>query len=141
TRRSLDDVPGIAFRRGDEIVINRRRDRKLDLADIAPPAWHHFDLRAYHANRFVGGVYSERLTVPILATRGCPYQCTFCSSPNMWTTRWIARDPVDVVDEIESYVRQYGAGNFPFQDLTAIIKREWIVEFCQEIIRRRLDIT
>ena len=34
----------------------------------------------------------------ILATRGCPYQCTFCSSPSMWTTRYVMRDPKDLVD-------------------------------------------
>ena len=32
-------------------------------------------------------------SMPMIATRGCPYQCTFCSNPEMWTTRWYARDP------------------------------------------------
>jgi radical SAM superfamily enzyme YgiQ (UPF0313 family) len=140
-RQPLDDVAGIAFRRGSELVMNRRRARMASIDQVARPAWRHFDLRAYHEQRLVGGVYSTRLTVPILATRGCPYQCTFCSSPNMWTTRWVARDPVDVVDEIQSYVQDYGAGNFPFQDLTAVLRRDWIIRFCQEIIDRGLDIT
>jgi radical SAM superfamily enzyme YgiQ (UPF0313 family) len=78
--------------------------------------------------------------VPILATRGCPYQCTYCSSPRMWTTRWTARDPARVVDEIQHWAETYGASNFPFQDLTVIIRRDWIVAFCQEIIRRGLKI-
>jgi hypothetical protein len=34
-----------------------------------------------------------------------------------------------------------GARNFPFQDLTAIIKREWIVDFCRELLARGLEIT
>jgi hypothetical protein len=59
----------------------------------------------------------------------------------MWTTRWIARDPKDVADEIESYIEKYGAGNFPFYDLTAVIQKEWIVAFCREIIDRGLDIS
>src|SRR4029077_13328908 len=67
-------------------------------------------------------------------------QCTYCSAPNMWLPRWIPRDPVKVVDEIESYVKRYGAGNFPFQDLTAIIQKDWIKKFCQELIRRDLNI-
>jgi radical SAM superfamily enzyme YgiQ (UPF0313 family) len=85
-------------------------------------------------------MYSSRVTVPILATRGCPYQCTYCSAPNMWLPRWIPRDPVKVVDEIEGYVKRYGAGNFPFQDLTAIIQKSWIKTFCEELIRRDLRI-
>ena len=85
-------------------------------------------------------MYSSRMTVPILATRGCPYQCTYCSAPNMWLPRWIPRDPVKVVDEIEGYVKRYGAGNFPFQDLTAIIQKDWIKAFCEELIRRKLNV-
>ena len=45
-----------------------------------------------------------------------------------------------VVDEIEGYVKRYGAGNFPFQDLTAIIQKDWIKAFCEELIRRKLNI-
>ena len=45
-----------------------------------------------------------------------------------------------VVDEIEYYVKKFGAGNFPFQDLTAIIKRDWIKTFCEELIKRELNI-
>lgn len=138
---SLEEVKGIAYRHDGEIVVNQRRGRSVALEAIHRPAWHLFDLKAYHENRFIGGVYSAQLTVPMMATRGCPYQCTYCSSPNMWTTRWIARDPHDVADEIESYVEKYGAGNFPFYDLTAVIQKEWIVAFCREVIDRGLDIT
>jgi radical SAM superfamily enzyme YgiQ (UPF0313 family) len=44
-----------------------------------------------------------------------------------------------VAQEIEHYYRQYGARNFPFQDLTAIVKRPWIIDFCNELLRRNLD--
>ena len=55
--------------------------------------------------------------MPILATRGCPYQCTFCSSPSMWTTRYIMRDPKEIVDEIEWLINEYNANNFEFFDV------------------------
>jgi radical SAM superfamily enzyme YgiQ (UPF0313 family) len=137
----LQQVDGLVFRDTDAVVVvNRRRARVRTVDDIAWPAWHHFKLDVYHAHRFVGGIYSPALTIPILATRGCPYQCTYCSSPNMWSPLWVPRDPTKVVDEIEHYVRTYGAGNFPFQDLTAIIQKDWIVGFCTELIRRGLRI-
>ena len=77
--------------------------------------------------------------MPILATRGCPFQCTFCSSPSMWTTRYIMRNPKDIVDEIEWLIREYKANDFEFFDLTAIIKKSWILEFCNEIKKRNLN--
>ena len=136
----LDAVPGIAFRVGDAVHVNHRRERRANIDDIPPPDWDSFAPATYHAHRFVGGMYSSSMTMPILATRGCPYQCTYCSAPNMWMPRWIPRDPVKVVDEIEFYVKRYGAGNFPFQDLTAIIQKNWIKQFCEELIRRKLNI-
>jgi anaerobic magnesium-protoporphyrin IX monomethyl ester cyclase len=137
----LDKIDGLVFRAGDEILVNPRRNRTLEIDDIARPAWHLIDLDTYHANRWMGGMYTSTKSVPILATRGCPYQCTYCSSPNMWTPRWIPRDPAQVADEIQYYVEHLGARNFPFQDLTAIIRREWIVDFCNELLERDLDIT
>ena len=76
----------------------------------------------------------------ILATRGCPYQCTFCSSPSMWTTRYVMRDPKDLVDEMEWLISEYKANSFEFYDLTAIIKKEWTLEFCKEMKKRNLGI-
>lgn len=132
-------MPGVAFRRGGQIVINERRARVTAVDALPWPAWHLFDLKSYNEHRLLNGV-AAGMTVPILATRGCPYQCTYCSSPGMWTTRWYPRDPIDVANEITHYVKTFGATNFPFQDLTAIIKKDWIVKFCSEIIQRKLDI-
>ncbi|MCA9798875.1 MAG: B12-binding domain-containing radical SAM protein [Cyanobacteria bacterium HKST-UBA04] len=138
---SLEGILGIAYRQGEAIHVNPRRPRQTNIDAVARPAWHHFDLHAYHRHRFVGGMVTDRLTIPILATRGCPYQCTYCSSPNMWTPKWVPRTPEAVVDEIETYVKQYGARNFPFQDLTAILDRDWILRFCKALQDRNLDIT
>ena len=140
-KTSLDEVDGIAFRSGDEVVVNPRRARTLAVDDIAWPAWHHVDLDTYNERRWMGGMFTSTKSVPILATRGCPYQCTYCSSPNMWTPRWIPRDPAKVADEIQYYYEHLGARNFPFQDLTAIVRRQWIIDFCNELLDRNLDIT
>ena len=75
------------------------------------------------------------INMPMMASRGCPYQCTFCSNPTMWTTRWVVRSPQDVIAEIKHYRAIYKATNFDFHDLTAIVKKSWIVEFCTLLIR------
>jgi radical SAM superfamily enzyme YgiQ (UPF0313 family) len=139
----LDGVEGIAYkRRGGEVAFTPRRQRIREVDDIPRPAWDLFDIEAYIERNLTNGlqVAGARPALPILATRGCPYQCTFCTSPQMWTTRYITRDPAGVVDEIATYVKRYGATNFPFQDLTAIIRKDWIAAFCRELIDRGLDI-
>jgi len=79
--------------------------------------------------------------MPILTTRGCPYRCTFCSSPDMWTTRYVQHSPKRVVDEMALYIKKYNVTNFDSQDLTAIVKRSWSIELCKELIARDLNIT
>lgn len=133
-------IAGICWRRGDEIVHNPRATRMHAVDEIEWPAWDLFDLDGYNAHRFSTGNYLGK-SVPILATRGCPYQCTYCANPGMWGTRWYARDPVEVVNEMEFYIQRYGAQDFPFQDLTASLRKDWIVRFCEEILKRKLTIS
>jgi radical SAM superfamily enzyme YgiQ (UPF0313 family) len=48
----------------------------------------------------------------------------------------MARDPVDVADEMQVYRDEYGANDFHFEDLTMVVRRDRILEFCDEIERR-----
>jgi len=114
------------------------RIRKLD--DIPLPAWDLIPIEEY-LNRGMGfGVHRGR-SMPVLASRGCPFQCTFCSSPQMWTTRWVPRNPDLLLDELEDYQKRYQITNFDFYDLTAIVKKSWVVEFCRKIKQRNLQFT
>jgi len=141
TLGSAIDVLGIAFRGSDgKTFFTGKRDRILSIDDIPPPSWDLVPLENYLAGGYSFGVSLGR-SIPILATRGCPYKCTFCSNPKMWKTRWIARTPLKVVEEMEGYIRRYSIENFDFYDLTAIIRKDWAVEFCQLLIERELNIT
>ena len=62
---------------------SRTRIRNLD--EIPWPAWDLVPLANYLDNGLGYGVDRGR-SMPMIATRGCPYQCTFCSNPEMWTT-------------------------------------------------------
>lgn len=134
-------LQGLAFRASNgSVTINQRRARIAAIDQIPLPAWQLFDIEAYIAHNQPHGAARGRF-MPMLATRGCPYQCTFCTSPQMWTTRWSARTPRLVVDEMEQYMRVYGTVDFQFEDLTAIVRRDWIFDFCAEIEQRGLKLT
>jgi radical SAM superfamily enzyme YgiQ (UPF0313 family) len=138
--RPPGEVKGIAFREHGRVVTTGLSPRRRDVDAIPLPDWDSFPIREYIARHQTNGINLGR-SMPLLGTRGCPFQCTFCSNPAMWTQRWIARDPRRLADEMELYVRKYQVTNFDFQDLTAIVKRQWIVDFCRELIGRGLDIT
>ncbi|APR79851.1 Radical SAM domain protein [Minicystis rosea] len=139
-KRPLEGIPGVAYRQGGVPVRPPPRARIRAMAAIPRPAWHLFPLESYLEGGFAHGVGQGR-SIPMLATRGCPYRCTFCSSPAMWTTRYETRPPAEVVDEIEDYIAAYRIDNVDFEDLTAIVKRGWILDFCAELERRKIRIT
>jgi len=146
----LETIPGLVLRAqkpaaallmaGDEHLATGARTRIRQLDDLPLPAWDLVPLDNYLNNGLGYGVNRGR-SMPMIATRGCPYQCTFCSNPEMWTTRWYAREPEKVLDEIQLYMEKYDAVNFDFYDLTAIVKRSWIIQFTNEILRRGMKFT
>ena len=133
-------IPGLVIRAGGGSQSTGARKRIRTLDDIPWPAWDLVPLDHYLDHGLGYGVNRGR-SMPMLATRGCPYECTFCSNPEMWTTRWYARDPEKVLDEIRTYQERYGATNFDFYDLTAIVKKSWIVQFTRSILEREMKFT
>jgi anaerobic magnesium-protoporphyrin IX monomethyl ester cyclase len=123
---------GLAYRAKDgEVTINPPRIRQRDLSVFKPPAWDLVPITTYLDAKVSHGAGFGR-DIPIMASRGCPYQCTFCSNPAMWTTRYYLRDVDEVLDEIQGYVDTYSVTSVQFADLTAIVKPQWITEFSEK---------
>lgn len=138
--RDLHEVVGIAFREGGKVVRTTARKRIRDVDSLPTPSWDLFPMDVYMDSRNAHGVYLGK-SIGILATRGCPYKCTFCSNPVMYGNLWMARSPSMVLDEIELYMHKYGIQNVDFYDLTFILKKSWIIEFCRLIEERGLKFT
>ena len=58
----------------------------------------------------------------------------------MWTTRYVLRDPDDLIAEIKHYIARYDITSLQFYDLTAITKKRWTVEFCNKMIDNRIRV-
>ncbi len=134
------DVPGVALLRDNKLRRTQGRKRIKEVKNIPWPAWELFPLQKYFDQKMSHGVYRGK-TLPVMATRGCPYTCTFCSNPQMWGKKYEMRPPQDFVNELAYLNDKYGVVNFDLYDLTAIIFKDWIVEMCSEILDRGLDIT
>ncbi len=140
TPEKMITVTGLALRQNGQSIRTPPRQRIRQIDNLPWPAWNLIPLENYLAKGLGYGVNRGR-SMALVATRGCPYQCTFCSNPVMWTQRWLARKPELVLDEIEYYLEKYEATNIDFYDLTAIIRKDWIVEFCRLIQERGLKFT
>jgi anaerobic magnesium-protoporphyrin IX monomethyl ester cyclase len=129
----LREVNGLCLRVPGGYLRTESRKRLRELGSLPRPAWDLVPIDAYLDAGVMTGVNFGR-SMPMLASRGCPYRCTFCSNPVMWGTTWRVREPREVFAEMCDYADRLGATNFDFYDLTAIVRRDWIVEFCELII-------
>lgn len=138
---NLKSVSGISFKDiNGELISTPSSKRIRALSEIAWPAWDKIPLENYFRSGFGGSTFNQR-SLPMLASRGCPYKCTFCSNPNMWGNNWYPRDIEDLIAEIKLYVQKYEVGHIDFFDLTTIINKSWIISFCQRLIQENLNIT
>ncbi|PIK14069.1 radical SAM protein [Halobacteriovorax sp. JY17] len=138
----LYSAPGITFfdHKSEAIITNDGDYRVKNLESIPLPKWDGLEIDTFH-DRLLGMSMIGKRTMPMLLSRGCPYQCTFCSSAKMWTTRWVARDYYEVIEEIKMYKDLYNINHIDFYDLTAIINRQWSIDFCKEMIRQEINLT
>jgi anaerobic magnesium-protoporphyrin IX monomethyl ester cyclase len=138
---SFKGVSGIAYLDEENVLqlddSPPPRIRKVD--EIGWPYWPDGYLEKFWKAGKSFGVATEK-DMPFMVSRGCPYQCTFCSSPNMWTTRYILRDVDDVVKEAQNYVNRFGITSLQFYDLTAITKKSWIVDFCKKLLQEKINL-
>jgi radical SAM superfamily enzyme YgiQ (UPF0313 family) len=133
-------VKGIAYRAPDgQVVLNDAMPRIHDINAIPWPDWPDGYLEKFWAAGKSYGMATER-DMPFMVSRGCPFQCTFCSNAGMWTTAYRLRDADDVIAEIEHYKARYGITSLQLYDLTAITKRRWTLELGRKLLDRRIDV-
>jgi len=130
--KALHTVAGITFMDGDQIIRTHNRDYIKNLDELPYPAYRHFQLDNYR-------LFGRRI-LPVITSRGCPYQCTFCVTSRLFGRTFRARSPENVVNELEWLRNTYGPDAFTFYDDTITFDKKRILEICEKIINRRIDI-
>ena len=111
-----------------------------NLDELPYPAWDLFPIKSYWKLHYAHGPQSSNRYLPLLTSRGCPYNCRFCVVPTTNQQRWRPRSAINVVDEIEFFVTNYQVKEFHIEDLDPTISDQRIREICTGIIQRKLDI-
>ncbi|MDD5108783.1 MAG: radical SAM protein [Candidatus Omnitrophica bacterium] len=109
-------LDGVGYRENGEIKIIPKT-RFIENLDILPfPAWHllnmekYFGLEASHGNR------RRKRFSPIITSRGCPAQCTFCSAYAVWGRGFRYRSAENVIQELKRLKQTYGIEEIMFED-------------------------
>jgi anaerobic magnesium-protoporphyrin IX monomethyl ester cyclase len=133
-KTDLESIPGISFRRGDEVVRTAARPSIEDLDSLPFPAWDLFPMQHYSLFKFA--LVATPATL-ICGSRGCPYRCTFCSLHVMGPRRRKRSIP-NLVDEIEWLHERFGMREVAFVDPIFPISNREGLQFADELIRRGL---
>jgi radical SAM superfamily enzyme YgiQ (UPF0313 family) len=74
----------------------------------------------------------------IMTSRGCPFNCSFCSS--IWERRTRYRSVSNIITEIEYLIRRFGVQNIYFKDDTFTLSRQRIFDFCDMLEQKNIQI-
>ena len=123
-REDLKDyktVPGIAYRSGNEIYRTEESGFIDDLDSLPIPSKYF--------------IYQH-----VSISRGCPWNCNFCGSPQFWNRMVRFRSPEHFLEEIEILYKK-GIRMFYFSDDTFTLKKSKVLEICDLILKKSLKIS
>jgi radical SAM superfamily enzyme YgiQ (UPF0313 family) len=136
----LSEIPGIAYKKNNELVVNDNEVYNTKLDNIDFPLWEKFNMNGYWTAGYSHApVKKNKKFLPIITSRGCPYRCKFCVSPTL-NPKWRFRSAKNVVDEMEFFNKSLNIVDFHVSDLDPTVNEKRIIEICSLIIERGLKI-
>ncbi len=120
--RKFANVPGVSFRVAGTVWQNAGQPSIADLDTLPIPAYHQYPVRELGLT-----------TLRVDAGRGCPFQCTFCSTASFFGRKYRLKSSARLVHELDDLNRQYGITDFALtHDLFTVSKKK-VLEFCDAV--------
>jgi radical SAM superfamily enzyme YgiQ (UPF0313 family)/ribosomal protein L44E len=125
-----------------EAVITKEREAISNLDSLPFPDFEELDYETYlqHtcSNMLQGYMTSDAPKIyPLIASRDCPYKCTFCYQPATYRTRSLD----NVFDELRQQIKKYHIDTILLYDDLFSINKPRLFEFCKRINELRAEIS
>lgn len=136
--RSLD---GVAFRENGKVVVAPKTKFIMDLDSIPFPARHLLKMDAYsRAGVTHGGFVARTPYASVVTSRGCPFQCTFCSAHKVFGRKYRCRSVDNVMEEIEMLVQDYGIKKILIEDDNFTLNARRTEQILDKLIEKKYDL-
>ncbi len=138
--KPLSEIGNVVFKKDGQIIKNQTGMVIENLDEIPFPAYDLFRISDYHATRVTTKRHPNSY---VITSRGCPYDCTFCSSKALNPTQGKKirfRSPGNVLEEIEFIVRDYGVKEIFFSDEMFTCSKSHLIGICEGLIKKRLNL-
>jgi anaerobic magnesium-protoporphyrin IX monomethyl ester cyclase len=121
-------IKGVLYREREAVKFPGEREFLSNLDEVPFPTYAGFKLEKYGTS------------MVLHSSRGCPYKCIFCGAPRILGKKWRKRSAQGMVEELEYWYKR-GYRNFYISDSNFGVEKKRVLEFCDETIRRNLDVT
>jgi anaerobic magnesium-protoporphyrin IX monomethyl ester cyclase len=141
-KTDFNEINGLGFKEKGKTILTKKRNEIEDLDQLPFPARHLLPMDIYAEAVKINplrGEINKPYTI-IITSRGCPYNCVFCSSCIVWGKKWRPRSAKNVVDEIEQVANRFGIKQIDFSDDNMTLDRLRMVEICDQIIQRSIKV-
>ncbi len=118
--KKVNNIPNVVARNGSYYDA---RDRITKLDELPFPARHLLPDRVYKKNK----------SISLITSRGCPYKCRFCVTPNLLGSKVCFRTPENVLEEIIQCIDKYNISIIHFWDDTLTINNQRVSKICNLI--------
>lgn len=120
-------LPGISYLDSNQTVCN----------NPLPPLQENLDLIPF-PNRS-SFRYSKYLPMSLIASRGCPFQCSYCASAVFWQHRIRYRSVPNIIAEIDSIITLYPYSLLKFQDSVFSLQKDRTTALLHAMIANKYD--
>lgn len=138
-RKGLLDIPGLVWRDKGSVRMNESFFEQ-DLDSIGMVAWDLIRPDTYPESQH-GAFYKKFPIAPIMLTRGCPYDCTFCAGKVISGRRHRKRSIPNAINEVKLLYHEYGIREFHIIDDNFTLDKGYAKGFLNELESLRLDIS
>jgi magnesium-protoporphyrin IX monomethyl ester (oxidative) cyclase len=141
-KQDFNGIDGLGFRKNGKPTLTGKRAIIMDMDSLPFPARHLLPMKLYNEavkENPLRGEISKPWTI-VTTSRGCPYNCVFCTTSIVWGRTWRARSPKNVVDELEYLVKAYGIKQVDFYDENMTLDKKRVADICDLIVERGLHL-
>lgn len=132
----LANIPGLLYRDAAGAVHDTGKADPIKDLDALPMPYRPEEF-VYRYGEDVNPAQSLP-AVSVMASRGCPFRCTFCDSYEVWKKQVRMRTPDSIIREIEGIIAQWPTAYITFIDDIFGQQARWIREFCTKVLERNL---
>lgn len=135
----LKSIKGLAVRENDNHYFTTpAREPIEDIDQIKFPYYQGFE--KFSIKNYQGLPTLPSPTAPVISSRGCVFNCTYCGSVRFWGHKWRYRTPANIIEEMNYLINSLGARSIYFFDDNFPVKKERVFEICNLIIEKNWDI-